>query len=828
MLTVVAAAGSTRYTGVLRDTLVADHWLLLGPFPTGPREGITGAVDDPASLRPLPGDTFRSGLVQGGILRWQERTTDAQGWLTTNYDNTRWDCIQDYYGNAGLLNTGFAYTELECPQPCVALAVATRVSGFYLNGLPYVGDPYGYGWFQVPVPLDSGTNRVVLRLSGYGDERVRFMLVPPPGPLLTVAADATLPDVIADSAAQLWCGIPLLNCTDTPIDTAYLRCLLQEGIVAETTISNLPALGCLKPAVRMHIPALVHDSFPATVVVTASCRGFERHDTLRLRIRRPEEAHRVTFISRQDSSCQYYAVVYPSDFNRTRSYAAILSLHGAGVEASGLADCFKPKDWAFVVCPTNRRPFGFDWQDWGRLDALEVLDIVTSNLPIDADLVYLTGHSMGGHGTWHIGLHHADRFAAIAPAAGWPSMPLYVPWCLQRSAIFAAPGQLAMRDAVNRSDNPPALLENALNLPVFILHGGDDDNVPPLHGRNFAAWLQELGYQVTYKEVPGQRHWWSGPTGSACVDDTDLMGFLRTRRRNPGPRHIRFRTPDIGTSHRCYWVDIERVRTVGPDAVVEAWADTSVVRLRTSNVAQLRLDLDERVFFPGTIRVEVDGRLLNSRIDLPAQVHLHRTQRGWRMGAATAGRTTKSATRYGPARQAMMSPFVLVYGTSDTNLTYRLYQAATQEALRWWLTANGTAPVLADTEVTKAVIESHNLVLFGGAGQNTVTRRIADRLPVRITSGRMQLAGTDLGDSLAVMLVYPNPLNPERLVLVRMGTDSAATRLSLLWGVIGSCTGIPDFLVFDRTVRRYGWTGVRAAGFLGPNWQLDPASTWQR
>ena len=24
---------------------------------------------------------------------------------------------------------------------------------------------------------------------------------------------------------------------------------------------------------------------------------------------------------------------------------------------------------AEVVAPTNRRPFGFDWQDWGRLDA---------------------------------------------------------------------------------------------------------------------------------------------------------------------------------------------------------------------------------------------------------------------------------------------------------------------------------------------------------------------------------------------------------------------------------------------------------------------------
>jgi S-formylglutathione hydrolase FrmB len=30
----------------------------------------------------------------------------------------------------------------------------------------------------------------------------------------------------------------------------------------------------------------------------------------------------------------------------------------------------------------------------------------------------LTGHSMGGHGTWHLGVHDAGRFAVIGPSAG--------------------------------------------------------------------------------------------------------------------------------------------------------------------------------------------------------------------------------------------------------------------------------------------------------------------------------------------------------------------------------------------------------------------------
>ena len=32
---------------------------------------------------------------------------------------------------------------------------------------------------------------------------------------------------------------------------------------------------------------------------------------------------------------------------------------------------------------------------------------------------------MGGHGTWHVGVTFPDRFAAIAPSAGWVSFWSY-------------------------------------------------------------------------------------------------------------------------------------------------------------------------------------------------------------------------------------------------------------------------------------------------------------------------------------------------------------------------------------------------------------------
>jgi pimeloyl-ACP methyl ester carboxylesterase len=808
----------------LADTITIREWLVCGPFPVGTREGITGVVDDPATFQPSVGDTFRSAMVQGGITTCRKVQVDTNDWLGTDYQNVRWDTLQDYYGNVGVACAGFAYAEFDCPQACRALALAPKLGGFVLNGRGYTGDVYGNGWFQTPVQLDSGLNRVLLRLSGYGDQRVKFQLLPPAARFSIVTGDITVPDLVAAPSLVGWLGVPILNQTPEPLDTVRLTVLCSGDTVGRTQTANVPGSGALKVPIRISVPARQFDSAGVALVINSMCAGDSGSDTVRLRIRRPEQSRKMTFISSIDSSCQYYSVLYPKDYDPAKRYALILSLHGAGVEASGQVDAYKPKDWAFVVAATNRRPFGFDWQDWGRLDAIEVLDHALADLPIDRDRVLLTGHSMGGHGTWHVGLAHADRFSAAAPEAGWPDIQLYVPMFLQRTAIFADPAQIAIRDMTMRPDNTPAMLVNALNLPLFILHGGDDDNVPTLHGRNFAEWLRELGYRFTYKEVPNRPHWWSYDDGLACVDDSDLMAFLKTQRRDPGPRHIRFRTADLGQSSRSYWAVVERVRTVGRDADIEAWASDSLVRVSTANVGQFSLELAGAPFFAGPIAVEIDGRMVGKRYSLPARLTFHATDRGWASGPARAAAVSKTPGLYGPPKQAMMSPFLLVYGTRDSALTPFLRHSATQEGMRWWLIGNGRALVVPDTAVTTEDIARYNLVLYGGPEENSVTVRIADRLPIRIREGRMALGSHDLGDSLAAMFVYPNPLNQARLVLVRMGTDVDDTRLSLFWGVASSGGGVPDFMIFDNTVRRYGWSGIRAAGFFGPDWNVDPAS----
>ena len=49
---------------------------------------------------------------------------------------------------------------------------------------------------------------------------------------------------------------------------------------------------------------------------------------------------------------------------------------------------------------------------------LELLDEIIATHPVDTNRIYLTGLSMGGYGTWSLGLLAPEGFAAIAPVCG--------------------------------------------------------------------------------------------------------------------------------------------------------------------------------------------------------------------------------------------------------------------------------------------------------------------------------------------------------------------------------------------------------------------------
>jgi len=193
-----------------------------------------------------------------------------------------------------------------------------------------------------------------------------------------------------------------------------------------TVVSDIPPFSVYK--ITFSIPSTTLDSTSEQVNVDLHLKQKNGQvvssETLSLNVKSKFKHHKSTFISDIDRSVQYYSVA-PDKSRNAEGAALFLSVHGASVEAVNQANAYKQKDWGNLVAPTNRRPFGFAWEDWGRMDAMEVLVDSKKLFKPDNSKIYLTGHSMRGHGTWYLGATNPDHFAAIAPCAGYPDLLLY-------------------------------------------------------------------------------------------------------------------------------------------------------------------------------------------------------------------------------------------------------------------------------------------------------------------------------------------------------------------------------------------------------------------
>jgi dipeptidyl aminopeptidase/acylaminoacyl peptidase len=142
-----------------------------------------------------------------------------------------------------------------------------------------------------------------------------------------------------------------------------------------------------------------------------------------------------------------------------------------------------------VVCPMGYRPsagWGSGSLNPGRggrgnqgelseKDALNVLDLVTKEYPIDPARIYLFGHSAGGGGSWYMGEKYAEKWAAMAASAA-PPRPAGFPF------------------------------ERLKGMPIMVCHGDKDDEVPVASSRNMVQAAKEHGLDPQYLEVPGATH----------------------------------------------------------------------------------------------------------------------------------------------------------------------------------------------------------------------------------------------------------------------------------------------------------------------------------
>ena len=771
------------------------------------------------SRSPVRVDPIEARLLRGEVIapKAGDKVKTPQGEFTWIQLKANADVAFEDRALAG----GYSSAIVRSEADRVAVLKASGHSAVLVNGAPRPGDPYSHGYTNLPVALKAGENRL---LFANGRGRFQARLAIPRAEAELDASDATLPDLIQGRPGPSLGALVVLNCSEQAREDLSVRSTLGTG---KPIVSPLPSL---VPLTARKVGFDIDGPIPETgdtVKLRIDLLKNDRDEpldsvTLDLRIRKPTDTFKVTFRSAIDGSVQYYAVrpavpFTPSD----RKPALVLSLHGASVEAIGQADAYSSKAWAHIVAPTNRRPFGFDWEDWGRLDALEVLDLAAKSLGTDPRRVYLTGHSMGGHGTWHLGVTYPDKFAAVGPSAGWISMRTYA----GRRPVEGAGSIPGLLERASSPSDTTALASNYAEQGVYILHGSADDNVPAEQARRMVEELDKFHRDYRYHEQPGAGHWWDSDDepGAACVDWGPMFDLFARRIRPDDDqlRDVDFVTAHPGVSARSHWLTIEAQRK--PFMLSRATLHVDPIQRRfrgkTDNVARLTLSAD--VLPPGTISIDIDATTLKD-FDRPkhgAPLRLAFDGKAWRVDERpTDG--LKHPGRAGAFKDAFRNRAVLVYGTrgSAEENAWALAKARyDSEVFRYQ--GNGSFDVVPDSRFDPKAEPDRNVVLYGNADTNAAWQALLAGGPVGVSRESLRVGDRERkSPELGVLMIRPRPGSVLASVGVVGGTGPAGMRVTNRLPYFVSGVAYPDLFAASPRMLTDGVAGVVAAGYFGEDW----------
>ncbi|MEO8416520.1 MAG: alpha/beta hydrolase-fold protein, partial [Ginsengibacter sp.] len=492
-------------------------------------------------------------------------------------------------------------------------------------------------------------------------------------------------------------------------------------------------------------------------------------------------------------------------------------------EAIGQARAYHSKDWGTLVAATNRRPRGFNWEDWGRIDALEVLNIAKNEFHPDPAHIYLTGHSMGGHGTWFLGATYPGKWAAIGACSGYPTLKGYG----SADGLVPDSSKSATEQMLLRAGNQSDVLKLAHNykaLGVYILHGDSDKVVSVNYARQMRKVLGDFQADFSYYEYPGGEHWF----GDQSVDWKPLFDFFKwhSLTADSAVNSIDFTTASPGISDSYRWISIQQQDHPLQYSHIQLLRNRSknTISGKTENIHLLKMSLID--FKAGTdVNITLDNHALHYTTGSSNDsIFLLHENNQWIIAGTPSG-YEKGPQRFGTFKEAFNHKMVFVYGTSgnkeenEWNVNKAKYDAET-----WYYRGNGAVDIIPDKAYSLEKYPGRNVIIYGNANSNAAWKILLDDCPITVTRSGIKVGDDSFtGDDLGAYFVWPMKNSHANSIGVIAGSGMNGMHAANANQYFAGASGFPDFMVFRLGMLQTGADRVEAAGFFNNNWELIPS-----
>jgi hypothetical protein len=408
-----------------------------------------------------------------------------------------------------------------------------------------------------------------------------------------------------------------------------------------------------------------------------------------------------------------------------------------------------------------------------------VMETIEQKLNIDKDRIYVDGECRNGLDAAALALNYPDQWAECSISLG---------------------------------NSYRYLAGNALNLPLVFVKGA---------GNIEGSYVGFYNYTVKCFQYHGCGRFKHSKTQSTVqARGTPIPEAVREK----SPRRVLYTIESLAKP-KAYWVKIDGREDENLLGTIDASVDGQKILVKTSNVDAYSLDL---------VRAPLDS-------SKPVEI----LEDGQSLGFVTEPVFTKRSEKYidtafikndqlhGPVWDAFTDPYVVVYGTGGGDVPFVKTCKDIAEEL-----AHG-ASCFADVEMPKKTASEHNLILVGSVGSNRWLARISEKLPVQMRQGRIHTTNGKFfnGNDLAYVVIHPNPMNPDKYVVVYSATSDKAmatmlTAYSQMKTSIPADVGIYEVTkqggitwhVLERLNTVWNWHGeyekaLTVVGRNHPKWQ---------